>query len=115
VGAASGATTLAAAGSPARIALAAAEVALESDWFAETALATARLATADRLCAPSWDLDFLHLRHDYRAQLHASGTAEFGPSGKDPAAIERLRGRPLRWPTTLPTVSGTAGPACTWA
>ncbi|MEV6842382.1 hypothetical protein [Actinoplanes sp. NPDC051411] len=75
----------------ARIALAAAEVALDSDWFAETALAAARLTTADRLCAPSWDLDFLHLRHDYRAQLHASGTAEFGPAGKDPAALEHLR------------------------
>jgi hypothetical protein len=88
-----GTATAAAAGDPARIALAAAEVALESDWFAETALAADRLAAADRLCAPSWDLDFLHLRHDYRAQLHTSGTAEFGPAGKDPAALERLRGQ----------------------
>jgi hypothetical protein len=83
----------AAAGDPARLALTAAEVALESDWFAETSLATARLATADSLAGPSWDLDFLHLRHDYLAQLRSSGTLEFGPAGKDPGTLAHLRTR----------------------
>src|ERR1700733_2909102 len=72
----------AASGDPAPIALTAAEGALESDWFAETSLAPARLATADKLAGPSWDLDFLHLRHDYLTQLRSSGTLEFGPAGK---------------------------------
>ena len=53
-----------------RVARTAAEVALEGDWFAGTALAASRLATADRIGGPSWDLDFLRLRHDYRLLLN---------------------------------------------
>ena len=54
-----------------RVARTAAEVALESDWFAGTALTAGRLATADRVGEPSWDLDFLHLRHDYLMRLRS--------------------------------------------
>jgi hypothetical protein len=76
---------------PARTALAAAEVALESDWFAGTALAADRLATAEKHYGNSWDLDFLRLRHDYLGLLRGSGRLESGPAGKDPAALDRLR------------------------
>ncbi|BCY10349.1 hypothetical protein [Actinoplanes sp. L3-i22] len=53
-----------------RVAVTAAEVALESDWFAGTDLATGRLAAAARL-GSGWDLDFLRLRHDYLLLLRA--------------------------------------------
>jgi hypothetical protein len=78
-------------GDPAETAPTAAEVALESDWFAGTSLATARLATADRLCAPSWDLGFLHLRADYLKLVRVDGSFAPGPTGKDPQALERIR------------------------
>jgi hypothetical protein len=76
-----------------RIARTAAEVAVESDWFAGTALGAGRLATAARLGGDSWDLDFLRLRHDYRVQVLDSGTFRPGPDGKDPDAIAELRAR----------------------
>jgi hypothetical protein len=77
----------------ARIALTAAEVAVESDLFAGTALAGERLATAARHCDGSWDLDFLRLRRDYLGQLRPSGTLHFGPHGKDPRILKQLRDR----------------------
>lgn len=83
----------AAPGDPGRRALTAAEVALESDWFAGTRLAASRLAAADRLADPGWDLGFLHLRHDYLMLLRPSGAPEFGPAGKDPDALADLRSR----------------------
>lgn len=42
---------------------------MESDWYTGTALAADRLATADRICGPMWDLAFLRLRHDYLSAL----------------------------------------------
>ncbi|WP_217571328.1 hypothetical protein [Streptomyces sp. GbtcB7] len=103
--------------SRARLALAAAEVALESDWFGGTALAEPRLAAAEEFVEvliasldgkPAdeahsdirWDLDFLRLRHDYLGQVRVDGAFRFGPDGKDPDApaalrthAERLRGQ----------------------
>jgi hypothetical protein len=83
----------------ARVALTAAEVALESDWFAGTTLAADRLATAERLGGGSWDLDFLRLRHDYLGQL---GTFQFGPDGKDPEVLAQLRKRASDLATDAP-------------
>jgi tetratricopeptide (TPR) repeat protein len=84
--------------SRALIALAAAEVALESDWFAGTRLAAARLSTAEAACAAAdldpagrWDLAFMRLRRAYFDQLFAENAVAFGPDGKDPAAIAALR------------------------
>jgi hypothetical protein len=77
----------------ARIALTAAEVAVDCDWFAGTALSADRLATAERLCDSSWDLDFLRLRHDYRGQLFGTGALRFGPDGKDQTVVAELRER----------------------
>ncbi|MFJ8027237.1 hypothetical protein [Streptomyces sp. NPDC096311] len=103
--------------SRARLALAAAEVALESDWFGGTSLAGPRLAAAGECVEvliaslggkPAdeahsgirWDLDFLRLRHGYLGQVRVDGAFRAGPEGKDPAALaalrthaERLRGR----------------------
>ncbi|MEN1890397.1 hypothetical protein [Streptomyces mirabilis] len=102
--------------SRALLALAAAEVALESDWFGGTALAEPRLAAAglfvEVLLASldgkpadeaqsdiRWDLDFLRLRHGYLGQVRVDGVFRVGPDGRDPDApaalrthAERLRG-----------------------
>ncbi|MCX4579710.1 hypothetical protein OHB41_42320 [Streptomyces sp. NBC_01571] len=92
-----------------RLAVAAAEVALESDWFCGTGLAAARLAAAEGTAEEAaeeptediagasplvsrWDLDFLRLRHGYRQQLHVDGVFRAGPDGKDPAVLTSLRG-----------------------
>ncbi|WIM92637.1 hypothetical protein ACTOB_004589 [Actinoplanes oblitus] len=78
-----------------RIALTAAEVALESDWFAGTGLAAARLAAAGRLGSHG-DLDLLILRHDYWRLMHPGGTWSPGPDGKDPRQLDELRDRAAR-------------------
>lgn len=80
----------------ARLAVAAAEVALESDWFGGTALAAARLGVAEKLVEDShldsrWDLDFLRLRHDYLGQILVDGAFRAGPEGKDPDTLAALR------------------------
>ncbi|WP_406470850.1 hypothetical protein [Streptomyces sp. NBC_01615] len=80
----------------ARLAVAAAEVALESDWFGGTGLARARLGAAEKAFEEArldgrWDLDFLWLRHDYLGLLRAGGTFRAGPDGKDPEALAALR------------------------
>jgi len=87
----------------ARIALVAAEVALESDWFAGTEATGARVDTAAKLLADAhlddhWDLDFLRLRHDYLGLVRSGGRFRPGPEGKDPDALTALRGQgePLR-------------------
>lgn len=101
-----------------RLAVAAAEVALESDWFGGTGLAAARLASAGKavedtagsasakaagaaVAEPTedmgglrdsrWDLDLLRLRHGYRQQVHVDGVFRAGPDGKDPAVLAALR------------------------
>jgi hypothetical protein len=80
----------------ARLAVAAAEVALESDWFGGTSRARARLDAAEKAFAEShlhdrWDLDFLWLRHDYLGQVHVDGAFRPGPDDKDPEALSALR------------------------
>ncbi|MER5532673.1 hypothetical protein [Streptomyces mirabilis] len=90
--------------SRARLALAAAEVALESDWFGGTALAGPRLAAAEEFVEVldgeladeahsdiRWDLDFLRLRHRYLGQVRVDGAFPVGPDGKDPDALAALR------------------------
>ncbi|MFE2690896.1 hypothetical protein [Streptomyces mirabilis] len=90
--------------SRARLALAAAEVALESDWFGGTALAGPRLAAAEEFVEVldgeladeahtdiRWDLDFLRLRHGYLGQVRVDGAFRVGPDGKDPDALAALR------------------------
>jgi hypothetical protein len=83
----------------ARLALAAAGVAIESAYFAWTGDPAAAVAEAEQHAEaldPSerWDLAFLRLRLDYFELLRSSGT--FGPVGKDPeqrAAVRRTADR----------------------
>jgi tetratricopeptide (TPR) repeat protein len=94
------ATTAADAEVHALLALAAAEVALERDWFCGSSAATGRLSTAEELCAAAdldpdsrWDLAFLQLRHGYFDQVLSAGSFHPGPEGKDPDLIAGLRRR----------------------
>ncbi|MEU0409580.1 hypothetical protein ABZ307_17415 [Streptomyces griseorubiginosus] len=76
----------------ARLALAAAEVALLSDWFAGTELTAARADRAEKEApGADWDLGFIRLRHDYRCQLIRAGAFRPGPEGKDPEALAGIR------------------------
>ncbi|MFK0024591.1 hypothetical protein [Streptomyces sp. NPDC090798] len=92
----------------AHLAVAAAEVALERDWFGGTTLAGPRLAAAEELVEvlieslagkPSdeahpgirWDLDSLRLRHGYLGRVRVDGAFRAGPDGKDPDALAALR------------------------
>lgn len=82
----------------ARLALAAAQVALESDWFCDTGLAAKRLALAEDAFAgvvvdagTRWDLGFVRLRQEYADLVLAGGGFSPGPWGKDPDAVAALR------------------------
>jgi hypothetical protein len=81
-------------GGDARIGLAAAEVALERNWFTGTDDVADRIAAAEKAGGEGWDLEFVRLRHDYSGLLHAAdGSLRLGPWGKDPAAIDDLERR----------------------
>ncbi len=95
-------------GDRARLALAAAEVALQSDWFGGTALTAPRAEHAEKQAPGTvggsgtgrdpgfdWDLGFVRLRHDYLRLLRGDGTFRPGPEGKDPEALTGLRRRAL--------------------
>lgn len=78
----------------ANVALTAAEVALEQDWFSGTDRAAERIAAAEEeVPHGSWQLGFLRLRHTYARLLLVDGTLRFGPAGKDPEALATLRRR----------------------
>ncbi|MEU6380632.1 hypothetical protein [Streptomyces sp. NPDC046909] len=78
----------------ARLALAAAEVALESDWFGGTRLTADRAERAEKeVPGGDWDLDFVRLRHDYLRLLRPDGASRHGPEGKAPDALAELRRR----------------------
>ncbi|MBL7258728.1 hypothetical protein [Paractinoplanes lichenicola] len=70
-----------------RIALAAAEVALELALRKGLGPVRERIKAAERACGRTWEVDFLDLRADYFEQLFGGG---FGPDGKDPAVLEEL-------------------------
>jgi tetratricopeptide (TPR) repeat protein len=77
-----------------RIALAAATVALDRDWWVGTDTAGMRLAAAERAGVRGWQLDFVRLRRDYLRLIHpAGGTFQPGPWGKDPEVIADLERR----------------------
>ncbi|MFG2779695.1 hypothetical protein ACGFY7_17815 [Streptomyces prunicolor] len=78
-------------GPRARIARAAAQVALEQDWFAGTDTATVRIEVAEKeFPGGDWDVDFARLRNTYRRLLVVDGRLRLGPGGKDPAALAFL-------------------------
>lgn len=83
-------------GERARLALAAAEVALQSDWFGGTDLTSARAGHAAKQAPDTdWDLGFVGLRHDYLRLVRADGVFRPGPEGKDPEALAGIRRRAL--------------------
>jgi len=94
-----------------RIALVAAEVALDEDWWAGTDNAGERIAAAEKAGAYGWEWDFLRLRKDYLQLIHpAGGRFQPGPAGKDPdvvAEVER-RGERLRATAPGPVEAGWA-------
>jgi hypothetical protein len=78
----------------ARITRAAAEVALDRDWFAGTDTAADRIDAAEKeLPDDDWDTGFLRLRHTYGRLLLVDGTLRIGPAGKDPEALAALLDR----------------------
>jgi hypothetical protein len=84
----------------ARLALAAAQAALEGNQFAGAGQAPGRLRTAEQICATTgldsqsrWDLAFLRLRHEYFGQILSGGSFRPGPEGKDPNVLADLRRR----------------------
>ncbi|MFI8068173.1 hypothetical protein ACIF85_05215 [Streptomyces sp. NPDC086033] len=86
------ATTCDTAGDRARLALAAAEVALQSDWFGGTDLTAGRAEQAEKESSGAdWDLAFVRLRHTYFRLLRSEGALRLGPEGKDPEALAGLR------------------------
>ncbi|MET8076742.1 hypothetical protein [Streptomyces sp. NPDC005303] len=86
------ATTCDTAGDRARLALAAAEVALQSDWFGGTDLTAGRAEHAEKeSTGADWDLAFVRLRHAYFRLLRSEGIFRPGPEGKDPEALAGLR------------------------
>jgi hypothetical protein len=90
-----------------RIALVAAEIALEQDWWTGSDEATARLAAAPH----GWEREFLRLRNDYLHLIHApGGRFDPGPWGKDEAVIAELerRGDELRATAPDPVAAGWA-------
>ncbi|MCZ0985147.1 hypothetical protein O1M54_04550 [Streptomyces diastatochromogenes] len=69
----------------ARLTRAAAEVALDRDWFAGTDTAAERIEAAEKEFPDGdWDTDFLRLRHTYARLLLVDGTLRIGPDGRTP-------------------------------
>ena len=84
----------------AALALTAAQVAVDGDFWQRTATAgpaLERAAEALQAAAPdpllAFDLAFLRLRQDYFAELLAPGGPRFGPDGRDPAAVDEFARR----------------------
>ncbi|MEU1408592.1 hypothetical protein ABZ471_41005 [Streptomyces sp. NPDC005728] len=78
----------------ARITRAAAEVALDRDWFAGTDTAAEPIDAAEKEFPDGdWDTDFLRLRHTYGRLLLVDGTLRIGPDGKDPEELAALLDR----------------------
>jgi hypothetical protein len=82
------------------LALAAAEVTLERDWFCDPGEAPARIIAAEESVAAvgrdpgnCWDLGFLLLRRDYFDMILGGGTVRLGPDGKDPDAVADISRR----------------------
>jgi tetratricopeptide (TPR) repeat protein len=81
----------------AQLALAASRAALDRDYRSGTSLAPERLAAARTAVAATddsvarWDLDQLEIRRTYFDALVGESGPRFGPDGRDPAEIAKLR------------------------
>jgi GNAT superfamily N-acetyltransferase len=98
------------------LAVAAAEVCVDRDFWCLTASADAALSRASEAVAEaatgedtlSWDLDLQCLRHDYFAELLSPDGPQFGPEGRAPAVIEDLAARAWRLRDLAPDGGRTA-------
>jgi hypothetical protein len=98
------------------LAVAAAEVCVDRDFWCLTTTADAalsRASTAVAEVAPAedtlrWDLDLQYLRHDYFGQLQSPDGPRFGPEGRDPAVLEDLAARSRRLRALAPDGERTA-------
>jgi hypothetical protein len=82
------------------LAVAAAEVAVDQDFWLRTGSGSPLLTRASTVAGGaggvvSWDPDFVRLKHDYDVQLFGSGDAEpsWGPEGRDLAILDELAAR----------------------
>jgi hypothetical protein len=110
----------AAPGERAALAVAAADVAVDGDFWRATTTAGPALERAARELdawelagaagAPATrlrcDLELLQLRQDYYAELFGPGGPRFGPGGRDPAVIDELAARARRLRASAPDRSG---------
>lgn len=107
------------------LAVAAAEVSVDHDFWCGTRGAAAHLARATEAVAAgaaasaahgtlSWDLDLdldlVRLRHDYYAELIGPDGPRFGPEGRDAGVAEDLAARAARLGQAAPD-GGRAAPA----
>jgi len=104
------------------LAVAAAEVSVDHDFWCGTKGAAAHLARAAETVAAdavasaghgtlSWDLDLIRLRHDYYAELIGPDGPRFGPEGRDTRVTEDLAARAARLRQTAPDGGRTASAA----
>jgi hypothetical protein len=96
------------------LALAAAEVAVDQDFWCGTSRGGSSLSRASDAVAnaaaadpaddqpPAWDLDLLRLRHAYYRELSGPEGPSFGPEGRDAGLIEDLAARAARLRASAP-------------
>ena len=104
------------------LAVASAEVCVESDFWCGTDSAKAALSRAAEAVAGvdpgdgtlAWDLDLQLLRHDYFAELLTPDGPRFGPDGRDPVLIEDRAARARRLSDLAPD-QGRMATATFWA
>ena len=108
----------------AALAVAAADAAVDGDFWRRTTTAGPALERAAREVAAAgtgpqatrlgYDLDMLRLRQDYFAELFGPDGPRFGPDGRDMAVVDELAGRARRLREGAPD-RGRAGQAGFWA
>lgn len=92
------------------LAIAAAHVALECDYYTASQGAADRIEHARQLAAESptpgdhWTVAYLHLRNAYHQALRwLDGAPQFGPDGRDAAELDAIRDQAQRARESAPT------------
>jgi hypothetical protein len=105
-------------GERAVLAVAAAEVAVDKDFWGRTgcgspALARATDAVGDESGVLGFDLEFIRLKHDYAVEFFGAGDGEpvWGPDGRDPGVLEGLSSRAKALRDAAPDASHRANAA----
>jgi hypothetical protein len=105
-------------GERAVLAVAAAEVAVDQDFWNRTSygsssLTRASAAVADAGGAVAFDLEFIRLKHDYAVELFGSGAGEpsWGPEGRSRGVLDDLAGRAAELVRSAPDAGRRAGAA----